>query len=265
MATPYSRDFYEAQRGESLASARALLPTLLQLLAPAFTVRSAVDVGAGVGTWLAVLAQFGVEDLLGVEGLWVLDMDPLVDRRHYRVMDLARPEPVARRFDLALCLEVAEHIALSAAEGFIAFVTELSDVVLFSAAIPHQGGTHHVNEQWPRYWAELFARRGYSPYDVLRPMLWNDERIGTVYRQNVVLYVGGDARAALHQHLSGHGWPLGDDGPLAVVHPDFYLREAALAQRPTLGTIFRSLPRSLAASLAFRLGRRRHAGGGRPD
>lgn len=103
---------------------------LLRLLAPAFLVRSAVDVGAGVGTWLAVLAHLGVEDLLGVEGRWALESEPLVDRSHYRVMDLSRPEPVGRRFDLALCLEVAEHITPVAAEGFIALLTQLRDVIL---------------------------------------------------------------------------------------------------------------------------------------
>jgi hypothetical protein len=67
-----------------------------------------------------------------------------------------------RRFDLALCCQVAEHIDGKFADHIVHVITDLSDVVYWSAARPGAGGQHHVNEQWPPYWHELFERRGYA-------------------------------------------------------------------------------------------------------
>ncbi len=83
----------------------------------------------------------------------------------------------ARRFDLGICLEVAEHLPTAGADQLVENLVRLSDVILFSAAIPHQGGTHHVNEQWPSYWADLFAARHYFAWDGLRWLIWQDARI----------------------------------------------------------------------------------------
>jgi hypothetical protein len=53
------------------------------------------------------------------------------------------PEHLVGRFDLAVCLEVAEHLPPERAESFIRELCDLAPVVLFSAAIPGQGGTGH--------------------------------------------------------------------------------------------------------------------------
>ncbi|MCI5968659.1 hypothetical protein [Helicobacter sp.] len=92
-------------------------------------------------------------------------------------------------FTLAQSLEVAEHIDMLYAENFIDLLTSLSDIVLFSAAIPFQPGTHHINCQPPQYWADKFLARGYDCYDILRPKFWCDERIAWWYWQNSFLYV----------------------------------------------------------------------------
>ena len=63
--------------------------------------------------------------------------------------DLAQPLQIDRRFDLALSLEVAEHLPPECGSEFVQTLTDLSSVILFSAAIPFQGGTDHLNEQWP--------------------------------------------------------------------------------------------------------------------
>lgn len=75
------------------------------------------------------------------------------------------------------------------ADNFIDLLTSLGDIVLFSAAIPFQDGTHHVNCQPPQYWAEKFSVRGYDCYDILRPKFWGDGRIAWWYWQNSFLYV----------------------------------------------------------------------------
>lgn len=76
-------------------------------------------------------------------------------------------------------------------------LTSFSDVILFSAAIPNQGGTHHVNEQWPSYWAEKFLARGFVPADCIRFKLWNDKNISFWYRQNLIIFV---RKNALHKY-----------------------------------------------------------------
>jgi hypothetical protein len=105
--------------------------------------------------------------------------------------DLTRELPDLGRFDLAVCLEVAEHLPASRAALFVADLVKLSPVVLFSAAIPGQPGVHHVNCQWPAYWADLFAFHGYGCRDEYRWPLWDDDRIESWYRQNVLIFQQG--------------------------------------------------------------------------
>ena len=95
---------------------------------------------------------------------------------------------VTRRYDLAISIEVAEHIEPGNAEEFVRLLTGLSDTVLFSAAIPGQGGTGHVNEQWPEYWAALFRASGYGAMDCLRTKIWDDAQIPFWYRQNCLIF-----------------------------------------------------------------------------
>jgi hypothetical protein len=102
-------------------------------------------------------------------------------------------------------------------------LTRLGQVVLFSAAIPHQGGTHHVNEQWPDYWAALFERHAYTVVDAIRPRIWNDPDVEWWYAQNTLLFVHRDSRARVSA-------PAGA-GPLAIVHPRSYLDAVGWTQR----------------------------------
>ena len=105
-----------------------------------------------------------------------------------------RPLALGRSFDLAVALEIAEHLPDSAAECFVESLTGLAPAVLFSAAIPGQGGTGHLNERWPEYWSRLFAAAGFDPIDALRPRIWHDERVEVWYAQNTFLYVARGAQ-----------------------------------------------------------------------
>lgn len=171
-ASPYGPSFYAGQSDGSLRSARAIAPIVTDLVKP----RSVLDVGCGVGTWLAAFAELGVTDYLGVDGDYVDRTALRIPSERFVSMDLASPVSLGRRFDLAVCLEVAEHLPLSAAAGLVGFLTEAAPVVLFSAAVPGQGGTCHVNERWPPFWRLLFERRGYSRLDPIRPRVWRNER-----------------------------------------------------------------------------------------
>ena len=74
--------------------------------------------------------------------------------------NLEREVPNLGRFDVAICIEVAEHLPKRVAPALVEGLAAMSDRVLFTAAQPGQGGTHHVNEQPREFWLDLFARHG---------------------------------------------------------------------------------------------------------
>jgi SAM-dependent methyltransferase len=208
----YTNDYFTVIEEYSERSARALVPLLMQLLRPS----SVVDVGCGTGVWLATFNEHGVEDYLGMDGEWVESTTLRIPDERFEIVNLESPPQPQRRFDLVISLEVAEHLPPQSADSFVALLTRLGPAVAFSAAIPGQGGTGHFNEQWPGYWSDRFARRGYSAFDVIRPQIWMDDRIAWWYRQNLILYVaqGADVRTALPQP------PV--DEVLQLVHPELF-------------------------------------------
>ena len=220
-AALYPADFYQNRRLHTAHAARRLLAALPEGLPRA----SIADIGCGTGTWLAAALASGFATALGVEGAWVtpamLD-DPRITLIAH---DLEQPY-AGPRVDLALSLEVAEHLAPARAEGFVADLVALAPAILFSAAIPGQGGVGHINEQWQSWWAGRFAAHGYVAHDVIRPAIWADDAIPAWYRQNAVLYLDGSTTAAL-------GLVPVDPSLLDTVHPAFWSRvsrELAYAQ-----------------------------------
>jgi hypothetical protein len=222
-ASPYSTAFYDGQVDRSLASARAVLPMVIESLGP----KSAIDVGCGRGAWLSVLADHGVEDLAGEDGAWVDTRGLLIDHARFRRQNLEAPTRAERHFDLAMSLEVAEHISAEHAQDFVDHLCDCADAVLFSAAVPGQGGTHHVNERRLSYWVERFAKRDFAMCDVLRARLWDDQRIAWWYRQNMVIFArrGSAAEQKLQPFVSEPA------GPVDIIHPDGFFEKADLRTR----------------------------------
>jgi SAM-dependent methyltransferase len=211
--TRYESEFYAHRHRDTAPSAEAVLSAALAVLPP---VRSAVDIGCGVGTWLACLRSKGAEEILGLDGPWMDPVHLIIPREAFRHADLGQPIRLERRFDLALSLEVAEHLPPGRAGSFVADLCALADFVLFAAAIPHQGGVGHVNEQWPAYWAALFAKRGYAPVDAVRPRVWDDGAVQVWYRQNTLLYA---KRTRLPEVKAPEAVPM------ALIHPALYLEK----------------------------------------
>ena len=112
---------------------------------------------------------------------------------------------------------MVEHLPESHADPIVDGLCASADVILFSAAIPLQGGENHINEQWPTYWQARFAARGFVMLDVFRERFWNEPKVDWWYRQNLFLVC-----------RSGH--PLTDGGKLfkgdCYVHPELYLQKA---------------------------------------
>jgi SAM-dependent methyltransferase len=199
---------------------------ILRLLFGEFLPKSVVDIGCGLGTWLSVARELGVRDITGVDGSWLEKSRLRIPEHLVRVLDLEKPFDLERRFDLAICIEVAEHLDEKAARGFVGSLTSHSDIILFSAAMPFQGGDHHVNEQWPDYWRDLFMERGFQILDVIRGHIWTDPSIHLWLRQNLFLFVAKSVveRGEVFRALSGH------PPPLSVVHPEVYLIKLQQAQ-----------------------------------
>lgn len=219
----YNAEFYERQREASFRSAEVVLPTLMRLV----SFSSAVDVGCGVGTWLRALIERGVSDVLGIDGDYVSRAALQIPEDRFLPRDIRLPLALDRRFDLAMSLEVAEHLPAECAAALVRSLVGMAPVILFSAAIPFQGGTNHVNEQWPEYWANLFRSHGYAPIDCIRPDIWNDPRVEWWYAQNTLLYANEEGMArnpALVEFCTRTSLV-----PLCVVHPKNYLRIADAA------------------------------------
>jgi len=162
-----------------------VLPVVFDIFKP----QSIIDVGCGIGTWLKVAKDLGVKEVLGLDGDYVDRSQLKIETCEFVEKDLERPFDLGRKFDLVICLEVAEHLEASSAADFIASITKHSDVILFSAALPGQGGQRHVNEQWPSYWKELFSHSGFSMTDPIRCQIWDNQAIDWWYRQNMFLVI----------------------------------------------------------------------------
>lgn len=247
----YSATFYDGQVDESQASAAAVVPAVMALLHPA----SIIDIGCGVGGWLKAFQDAGVVDIAGQDGSWVQPANLLIDPAHFTARDLgADTPPPARRYDLAMTLEVAEHLHASKADTFVGYLCACADVVLFSAAVPGQGGTHHVNEQRLSYWVEKFAAQGFDHFDVLRPRLWDDRRIAWWYRQNITLFArrGSAPHPRLERELRQMAWPVDITHPEGFFHKaDFKARfwdRPRFTLRRDLGAFGRRVRRSLGLS-----------------
>jgi len=184
----YSGTFFDQIQSESLSSARVVVPHVSELIRPT----KVVDVGCATGAWLSVFGECGVKTMAGLDGPYVDPSKLLIPPDCFRAVDLMKPFHLSERFDLAMSLEVAEHLPDASAKSFVNSLCRLAPIILFSAAIPGQMGTYHINEQWPEYWRLLFSAEGFRMFDPFRSRLWHDQRVALWYRQNMFLYIEDD-------------------------------------------------------------------------
>ncbi|MBA3472701.1 MAG: methyltransferase domain-containing protein [Rubrobacter sp.] len=216
---PYTEDYYAARKELIRSSARVVVPLVLDLVQP----RSVIDVGCGTGDWLSTFREHGVEDIWGIDGPYVSKKILEIPEERFIPFDLEQPFHLDRRFDLVVSLEVAEHLPRECAETFVNSLTSLGSVVLFSAAIPHQGGKNHINEQWPEYWAKHFHDKDFVVIDCLRRKIWCNEKVQRWYAQNTLLFA---TREYLEdQPLLNQEYELRGTSQLATVHPSTYMKK----------------------------------------
>lgn len=187
-------------------AAEEIVPLLLKYL----KVNSVVDIGCGLGTWLKIFADNGIIEILGIDGVDLDEAVLKISKSNFKFSNFTQPLVLDKKYDLALCLEVVEHLPENAADIIVASLVNASDVILFSAALPGQGGQNHLNEQWPTYWQQKFTEYGYNFYDTVRPQIWNNEKIEYWYRQNIFLV----AKKNMFEMM-----PIEHNQMINVVHP----------------------------------------------
>lgn len=214
METPYVHD----NSVHNLIAPRLIVPIIIDIFHP----KSVIDVGCGIGTFLHVFHECGVTDLLGIDGDWVNRKKLLqnIDLSAFVPTDLNEPIIIGRRFDIAICLEVAEHLKETSAHTLVESLTTLSNIIVFSAAIPGQGGQNHINEQWITYWEKLFNEHHYVLYDIVRPQIWDNPNIFFWYKQNIVVFVKEGC------HNSGLK-SVPSNSIRDIVHPELFIQTSS--------------------------------------
>lgn len=181
MAGTYNDSFYDIIRQGTIKSAEVVVPVVYDLIKPG----RVVDIGAGEGWWAKKFRDLG-SDVLAIDGAYVTD-SPLGLDFQAGDIDVVGSLSALPDFDLAICLEVAEHLPSTRAESFVAEIAALAPNILWSAAIPRQPGVDHIHCMWPSYWQRLFAQYGFVMSGSIRDQFWNDERIEPWFRQNLTL------------------------------------------------------------------------------
>jgi len=210
-------EFHPKISRNSLSSAAVVIPLLLDLA----DIRSVIDFGCKHGEWLHVFAQHGMPRRFGVDRRDEASL-LLIDTTEFEAADLARPFRLNGPFDLAVCIEVAEHLPKSAATTLVTTLTSAAPLVLFSAAVPMQGGHGHLNEQPRAYWDDMFRTHAFRRLDCLRPLMWRDPRVAWWYRQNLFLYATDQAICANPRLARAAATPAAED--LDLVHIDILNR-----------------------------------------
>lgn len=153
----YGEDsFYDDTRKHKDASIRAAAQLILETFSP----QSVADIGCGEGLFLRTLAEQGVK----VIGCDISEAAIRLAPDTFTVFqaDATKPIRFNHRFDVCICVEIAEHIPNRYSKTLVQNVTSASDVAFFTAAPPWQGGVGHINEQPAEFWVRLFAEEGYE-------------------------------------------------------------------------------------------------------
>ena len=204
----------------NLESPNEIVPVIIDLLNP----KSVVDIGCGIGTFLHVFKKSGVKEVMGVDGAWVNRnlLLKYINENEFQEANLEQEISLPKKYDLAVSLEVAEHLSESAARQFVKNLVNAGSKIVFSAAIPLQSGQNHINEQWLTYWEKLFNEHNYVLHDVMRPLLWDNPKIFSWYKQNMVLFAPKGEVITLERP---------ENSMRNVIHPDLFTLKAEQAEK----------------------------------
>jgi SAM-dependent methyltransferase len=211
----YDADYY----AEIAPTARRSAGIIAPLLCDRFHPRSVLDVGCSKGYFLDAFRERGATETVGVDAPF--GQEAAVRGHEFIPVDLEHQRlDLGRRFDLVICLEVAEHLSPERGPTLVEDLVRHGGVVAFSAAIPQQSGHGHINERPQSYWAAEFAKHGRYPHDLIRLQVWNDSRVDWWYAQNLLIYLPEPSRDPVpldlvHYRMNPHVMPVPDYTPTA--------------------------------------------------
>jgi SAM-dependent methyltransferase len=120
---------------------------------------SVLDAGCAMGFLVEALRKRGVEAWgIDVSEYAISQVDESV-REHCSVGSLA--EPLPRRYDLIVSIEVVEHIPKEETDRVIANLCAATDRLLLSTSPSDYGEATHLNVQPPEAWSAALAREGF--------------------------------------------------------------------------------------------------------
>jgi hypothetical protein len=211
----YNDSFYRDRDAATAEAARIILSHIFSIISP---IESCLDLGCGVGTWLRVARELGVKSIQGFDGEWVPEQYLQIPKDCFTRVDLTYAFPEQYVTNLAICLEMAEHLPEKSANQLTDFLTDSADYILFSAAPPGQPGGGHINGQWPEYWANKFSLKGFVALDLIRRHIWREKGIPFWYKQNIFLCVKNELVSGLRlpQNLPSLLFPI------SIVHPELF-------------------------------------------
>lgn len=242
-------DLHRIQLRQEAEGAKLAANAVIDIVSQVIDIRSVLDVGCGIGTWLRVFQDRLGCEARGVEGDW---LDPAlleVDKSLVAYRNLANGFDLGQKFDLVLSIEVAEHLPASCAKQFVESLISHGNAIVFSAAVPGQGGTGHFNERFVDYWIDIFRGFDYVPLDILRGRIWNDQRVPFWLRQNLLLFSRENLSAKFLQSCR-------PDKPFSIVHPQLYM--AKLLNYSKLKAKYEQLVRFLEENSHFSVVRNSH-------
>jgi SAM-dependent methyltransferase len=248
MRPVYDATWHDDYGAQTLYSAEKILPYIFQLR----PVNSILEIGCGHGHWLRAALDLGVHDVIGIDGDWTDRSKLLFPTERFHAFDLSEKVNLNRKFDLVTCLEVGEHLSDHSSGQLVDNIVRHSDLVLFGAAIPYQGGYKHINERWPSYWFEKFHSRGYVGFDIVRPEFWTDRSIHYYYRQNTLVYVNVSAKRIVDASEQLRDRMARQRMPLDLVHPEKYELIASY-KAVVLKRIIPRLPAAILSTLRRKL------------
>ncbi|HEX3803725.1 MAG TPA: methyltransferase domain-containing protein [Solirubrobacteraceae bacterium] len=175
--------------GRSIADAPGVVKVVEEVFPEAQTF---LDVGAGSGGFAAEVKRTG-RRITACEynkvGRWFTGLQGVVS--HPFDLNASSPAPdVTGKFDIVYSFEVGEHLPPELGRRMVAFIAEHAHQVVFTAAIPGQGGMGHVNEQPPEYWVELFTDAGMQFDEALTSQVrerFHQERLAPWFEKNAIV------------------------------------------------------------------------------
>lgn len=215
--TSYNDKFYEYNIKSSSTSAEVIYPIIQSNFSP----KSVIDFGCGRGTWLNVALKQGARKAVGLDGAWNADKQINQSIQFRELKDHSSIS--GEKYDIAISLEVFEHLSTNMCDDLIETMTGCSDVIVFSAAFVDQRGTDHINEQYPSFWAKKFRKKGFYACDIFRPTIWGNSGIDPCYQQNMFLYIN-KASSQYESYLQKH--KLKNLSFMDCMHPEIYLKRS---------------------------------------